>query len=394
VLAQADDGTRCLLVDVADLADAVSWTGAGAEHLAAVTDLVRTPQGMTAVLPLCTQPLQVFLARRSGGAPLSAGETVTLAVSVIRGAAEALSRVPDGPCGDWWLDDSGRPVLVGGGEQSAVRTAGEVVQRMRADADATLSGALALAAEVLADPRRVSQEAAEVEASLFAAARAEPVATSVLTHASPRAVPAGADGPPGGGEGPRWWDAVAGNVDAGLGDLVSRIATTLWRRVRADRPSTGRKKHPLIAAGVAGAVVLGAGLLWPRGADDPAIAEPRHPSSTSASPARSPSPAPPTATTAAAPQETAAIATELLNRRAACGSTTCRAATQEDPDAHFTADVSAQEKREVVLLDDFGGAAVLRIASAAGDDRFVVIVQKDGKWLLRDIRDVAEQPEG
>jgi len=396
VLAQADDGGRCLLVDSADVEGAIAWSGAGAEHLAAATDLVRTPAGVAAVLPVCVQPLAAFLSRRTGGAPLGAGEIVTLAVSLVRGAAEALSLGPEQPCGEWWLDDSGRPMLVGGGDSGAAHTAAEAVREMRGGADPALSAALELAADVLADPRRVPQEVTDVEAALFAAARAEPVATSILAMPDLRRVPMETGGLTATKAKTRWRDAVVENVDAGLGELVSRVVTAVWRRARADRPPTGRRKHPLIAAGVAGALVLGAGLLWPRGGEDPAVAEPRHPSPTVTHPSESPSrsPSPSASTTATAPRELVDVVGDLLDRRAECPTTACRAATQEDPDAHFTADVTAAEQREVVLLDDFGGAAVVRLTEDGLPDRFVVVVQQDGKWLLRDIRDVAEQPKG
>jgi hypothetical protein len=45
------------------------------------------------------------------------------------------------------------------------------------------------------------------------------------------------------------------------------------------------------------------------------------------------------------------------------------------------------------MLDEFGGAAVLRAESIAADavPQLVVIVLVDGRWLLRDVHDIAEQ---
>jgi hypothetical protein len=46
-----------------------------------------------------------------------------------------------------------------------------------------------------------------------------------------------------------------------------------------------------------------------------------------------------------------------------------------------------------VLLDEFGGAAVLR-AEASGSDatpQLVVIVRTEARWLLRDVYDVPKQ---
>ncbi|WEG10435.1 hypothetical protein PU630_07805 [Microbacterium horticulturae] len=392
VLAQAEDGSRCLLVDAVDLTDEISWRGSGAEHLAAVTELVRTARGVSGVLPVCTQPLTSFLERRSGEAGLTPGEAVTLAVSLVRGAAEALTLVPDAPCGTWWLDDSGRPLLVGGSEQRATQGAADLVAGIRVDAATEVAAALRFAEEVLSDPRRLRGEALDVEAALFSAARAEQVATAVLN--APRSVRVTMKGGESGttSTDEHRWAVVARNVDAGLGDLVSHVVTALWRRLRTDRPRGG-KKHPLIAAGVVGALVLGAGLLWPRGGADPAVAEPRHPTPAATAQATETSASSPVPTSSAEPDGLAEVAAALLDQRAACETDACRSATQEDADAHFSADVSPGVRR-VTLLDDFGGAAVMRVGAEDTADLFVVIVRRDGKWLLRDIRDVAEQPEG
>ena len=46
----------------------------------------------------------------------------------------------------------------------------------------------------------------------------------------------------------------------------------------------------------------------------------------------------------------------------------------------------------MTLLDEFGGAAVLRVEAAGGaPPQLVVIVRADGRWLLRDVYDVAQQ---
>ena len=45
----------------------------------------------------------------------------------------------------------------------------------------------------------------------------------------------------------------------------------------------------------------------------------------------------------------------------------------------------------MTLLDEFGGAAVLRAEAAGGTPQLVVIVRADGRWLLRDVYDVAQQ---
>ena len=54
----------------------------------------------------------------------------------------------------------------------------------------------------------------------------------------------------------------------------------------------------------------------------------------------------------------------------------------------------AADERSIALLDDFGDLAVLRVEGRAGEggSQLVVIVRQDGKWLLRDVHDVAQQP--
>ena len=56
-------------------------------------------------------------------------------------------------------------------------------------------------------------------------------------------------------------------------------------------------------------------------------------------------------------------------------------------------DLPAAE-RTLTMLDEFGGAAVLRVdANADGQPfQFVVVVRRDAQWLVRDVMDVADQP--
>ena len=47
----------------------------------------------------------------------------------------------------------------------------------------------------------------------------------------------------------------------------------------------------------------------------------------------------------------------------------------------------------MTLLDEFGGAAVLRVEASASpaSPQLVVIVRTGDRWLLRDVYDVPEQ---
>ena len=404
LLADDEHGARCMLVDVGELVDDVVWQATTGGHLAAVTDLVRTADGHLAVLPVCTQRLEEFVARRrEGGMPLSVGEAVTLTVSVLRAAAELVTILPASTCGSWWLSEDGRPLLVGGGGDPALEAAAALVGLVCRDLGGEAVRALTHVGELLDEPRRLERETADAEAELFAVAEAEPLATAVLAPVRARRVAVTrASTPVEPGREGHWWNALAAHVDGTLPDLVSRAATALWRRVREDRPR-GRVRPLVIAASVA-AVVLGAGLMWPQGADEPATAETRHPPRATAE-GRHPFPtagskSPPFSSHVPTPSRHAAstavsleeVAANLLDRRDACDDAGCRGATQEDPDAVFTGGSPAGRSRSVHLLDDYGGAAVLRVDSEGAGPQLVVIVAHDGRWLLRDIRDVAEQP--
>ncbi|QAY61321.1 hypothetical protein ET475_15940 [Microbacterium protaetiae] len=390
VLAHTAEGARCMLVEPGELGDDVVWRHSRSGHLAVAEDLVRTPEGHLVQLPVCTQRLGAFTARRRAGEiPLSPGEAITLAVSLLRGTAELVAADASTARGQWWLAEDGRPVLVGGGEQSAADAAAELIADVRADLSGAVGVGLDHAAEVLADPRRLQREAVVVEAELFTAAEAEPLATSVFAPVRARQA-AIADGAAtdAGTQRARPWDALLARVDGTVPEIASNLVTALWRRLRVDRPRPQRRTRPVIAALAVAAVVLGVGILWPQAGEEPATAQPRHPSP-SATVKASPTP---TAQATAAPL--AQVAVRLLDRRAACADARCRAATQEDADAVFTGDVSAEGKRHVTLLDDFGGAAVLRVDTVGQPERLAVMVLKNGEWLLRDITEVAEQPEG
>jgi hypothetical protein len=85
-----------------------------------------------------------------------------------------------------------------------------------------------------------------------------------------------------------------------------------------------------------------------------------------------------------------------LNARRSCRDRECRARTQEDPGADLAGGAVElpEEARTLTLLDDFGAAAVLRVHARGDDlpDQYVVVVRVDGSWLLRDVRDVTQQP--
>jgi hypothetical protein len=219
----------------------------------------------------------------------------------------------------------------------------------------------------------------------------------------------------------RWIDALARHVDADLAALASDTVVRVWRRWtrprtdRVDRPRAGGRRRPwLVAAGIAGGI-LGIGLLWPAGGGPATADAPGDPPTASAA-ASSPAPSPAgelaaatdTSSTSSADEAGTPVAGEdsitdwvtataqLLTRRADCaGGAACLAEVVADPTRTFPAGVvdAAAAERSLVLLDEFGGAAVLRVDSTAGTapSQLVVVVRADGRLLLRDVHDVAEQ---
>ncbi|PZU30433.1 MAG: hypothetical protein DI577_07780 [Microbacterium sp.] len=54
--------------------------------------------------------------------------------------------------------------------------------------------------------------------------------------------------------------------------------------------------------------------------------------------------------------------------------------------------VSGAADTVTTLLDEYGGVAVFRVESAALAPQILVLVSVNGKWLVRDVYDVADQP--
>jgi hypothetical protein len=154
----------------------------------------------------------------------------------------------------------------------------------------------------------------------------------------------------------------------------------------------------LVAGGLAGVVLTG-GLLWPTGGGGPATAEvpAGSPPAMTASPASASSEPVVDPPVEGGPEsDLSVIAAELLSARTACaGDQACLEQVLEAVDAPFpggVVDLTAAE-RTVTLLDEFGGAAVLRVEAAGSDSppQLVVIVRTGDRWLLRDVYDVPEQ---
>lgn len=405
-------GERRVLVDAAVLGeDWGGWDAAPDGHVLAPLDLVRRRDGHDVALPVCTDRLTDFLARRRRRHPrLTPGEAVTIGVSLLRGCAE----LTDDPraAAEWWLTEAGRPILVTdvgtrGAWEGAVGLLGELSDDMghgRHWDDAIA----ALTAE-----RFSAREAERAEQELFACA--EPVALATGRDASRVSLDdrRREDAPH-----PRdrsrsvMWEQLIGHVDGDLADLVSKATTSLWRRAREPR-AQGRRRAPLVMGGAVAVAVLAVGLMWPTGEADRATAEGGGAvSAATATPtvlaeSVADAPAADEANSDASSEGDAGdplddsdltvVAGRLLDRRRDCqGDAECLATVIMDPSVAFPAgamDLPASG-RAVELLDDFGGMAVLRVdgSDSSSPSQLVVIVRTNDEWLLRDVHDVAQQP--
>lgn len=408
LLVQVASGETRLLVDCELLGTAWrGWTADEGGHVLAPLDLIRRRDGHDVVLPVCSETIEDFLHRRAAaGADLTEGEALTLAVSALRGCAELEKDPQTG--GTWWLTDAGRPVFAtDAAAQPITITTVELLEQLATIAP-RLAAPIADGVAAVQDSRGIARELDRVESSLFALAEPEPLATTVLgprvvrTVVEPTHAPQGID--EGAGERATWWNAIGRHLDAEWADLVARLSTSIWRRLRS-RPRGGRRRPWVVAGGLASAVVV-VGVMWPTGGAGPATADLALPSpSPSATAASDPAPAAGSDSDAEAgtgepitPEpagsDLAVVVSALLSARTACGDDMeCLAATMEDPAKTFPAgaiDLPGAD-RTATLVDDFGGIAVLRIdGPSATVSQLAVIVRIDDAWRLRDVHDVAE----
>ena len=413
VLAHTSAGEAVVLVD-ADVLGAQwgGWDAAADGHVLAPVDVARRSDGHDAVLPVCVERLEEFVRRRAARMPLSAGEAVTLGVSVLRGCAQ-IAAAPD-TTGEWWLDDAGRPVLAtDASTQRAFDTSAAVLEQVTVDPPVERTWATALRA-VTAE--RISvRELEAAEEALFAVATPEPLGTVSLNPRGAAEIAPRADGSPSAygahetGEAPRppLWQSLVAGVDNDLAETVSRATTAVWRRLRRAETTkrASSRRAPWLVGGAVAAAVLAGGALWPT-ASGVATEEPADvmtapaPTMTGEGAGASPTPAGPQGAPTAGSSggtDLAQVAGALLDSRIACGGAPdCLATVVADATTlpEGAIDLPAGE-RTLTLLDDFGDIAVLRLDAADGahPSQMVVILKRDEKWLLRDVSDVAQQPE-
>ncbi|WP_336633001.1 MULTISPECIES: hypothetical protein [unclassified Microbacterium] len=292
-------------VDPALMPEAV-WARAGDRHLLAPTDLARVVDGTgeaghAAVIPHCPHRLGALLRD-----DVTAGEAITIAVSMLRAAQEARSaRIT---AGTWWVDASGRPVLAAvvraGRDTDWSREGAHLLERLAAGAPASCEAAITAAAGLLRAERAGADEVAACEERLFALAAPAPLrmpepgtgATAGPSRAdvggrgskSPVTVPRDVASSVVGSwiatfVGSEWAERVHGAV-AGVRAAVRTAAPrrggasgrerTRGRRTRRARSDAGtaraaarsRGRPWVVAAALAVAIVL-AGLLWPSAID-------------------------------------------------------------------------------------------------------------------------------
>jgi len=407
-------------VEIEDLPEEI-WRAEPDGHLLAPRDIARTADGHVAILPHCVETL----ARRLDERSLSAGEVVTVAVSLLRGAVQARDLAID--AGRWWVDAEGRPVLAAGGHGGWLDDTVALLERMAASSSGPLRRAVDATSAALCAAEITPRDAEACEDALFDAADPAPLAVrtplrgsgalSVATvePAPLRAATLRRDTSETQEAATSWLarftgDDVAERVGAGIRTLTAvpaRLATIRERRravsqerrarTTTDAVSTAparptRRRAPLLVAAAVGVVVIAGGMAWPQ-EESPAEAVVASDAPESAAPAPAPAPAAPPAdaASAGAPDPVAGVLTALSacaeNPSAAC-------AVLEDPAAEVPVGVVSDGTgdRTATLLDEYGGVVVYRVDGPGRPSQVLVVVSVNGKGLVRDVYDVADQP--
>ncbi|WP_061781763.1 hypothetical protein [Microbacterium hominis] len=422
-----------------ELPDAV-WRARGDEHVLAPVDVARSADGHVALLPHCAQRLTTVIA---AGAPLSPGAVVTAAISMLRGAAEALR------CGistgSWWVDADGRPVLAAGGSAPWRQETVRMLELLSDDSRGSrgsrgaLGAALAEAIELVSADEITPRRHERVEQALFSAAEPSSLigderqedATSrprrAATVWTADDIPVTGTARLSGGAG-RLFDhhlveraheairATASSISR-LREIRGRAQVTPRRHARGGEPavpsaaaSPARRSHrhraPALVAAAIALVVVGVGVAWPvddapsaaigtasTGAHGSASEGASTPSPTATAPRAAPTAAPTAGAGADAADERAQV-DGLLSELAACVAGGVCDGVLEDPTASMPVGVAtdAAAARRIDVLDEYGGVAVYRVSADGRAPQVVVLVSTDGKWLVRDVYDVADQP--
>lgn len=240
LLVTRGDGVAVQL-DAGRLAGWDGWRFAGSEHVAAPLDLVRRPDGHDVLLPWCPETVIAWAGRCTvDGAPLTAGQCVTVAASLLRGIGE-LGDAAAETQGNWWITSDGRPVFViGDGDDPRVtgaRLLAVVAEACRDKAMGRLLAAVSLGLEE------------ELERPGVPSARIEQWERDLFELAAPRPLrgDAGVDGEAGAGRAAGVSAAAGVGAQADAGGKVSGAAPETFRR----RETTTRRAGVPSRAGAA-----------------------------------------------------------------------------------------------------------------------------------------------
>ncbi|WP_448262958.1 hypothetical protein [Microbacterium aurum] len=420
---RADDPPS-VWVEIGDLPEEI-WRAEPDGHVLAPLDIARTADGHVAILPHCVETL----ARRLDERSLSAGEVVTVAVSLLRGAVQARALAID--AGRWWVDAEGRPVLAAGGHGGWLDDTVALLERMAASSSGPLRRAVDATSAALCAAELTPRDAEACEDGLFDAADPAPLAVrtplrgpgalSVATvePAPLRAATLRRDTSEAHEAAASWLarftgDDVAERVGAGIRTLTAlpgHVARSVAHRrttVKERRPRTPtradvatdaaarppRRRAPLLVAAAVGAVVVAGGMAWPQ-EESPAEAVIGPGTPASATPTGVPAATAETPAAESAPSGAADPVADVLTALSACAENPSSACPiLEDPAAEVPVGVVSDgtADRTVTLLDEYGGVAVYRVDGPGRPSQVLVIVSVNGQGLVRDVYDVADQP--
>ncbi len=383
------------------------WAAPAGSHVLSPLDAGFDEDGTCVYIPHCPTRLLSLLETRTD---LDAGEAVTVAVSVLRGAAEAHGLGAEN--GEWWVTSDGRPLVATTGESPWRGEAVEVLRRVAESSTVLAPDILVRATTAIADPRRLKRDLPGLEEVLFRAADALALVTDAVVPRSrtasspPHEVQADVVRRPG-----IVRAFLSRHVDAAWSERVDEVMTLItlpgFRRRARDghrtavtRPVRGRRMpRPAVLGTAAAALVLTVGLSWRDQPQDDAAAREKATATPVTSTRRPSDPAPETALPSPTPaptgeDRTARAAEDLLDELAACVESGCGARVVEQPGRTFPQGPATTRgiDRHVEIIDDYGGVTAVRVSSGERA-QIAVIVQAEHKWLVRDIYDVADQPD-
>lgn len=418
------------LMDADQLDGWPGWAMRG-HHVYAPIDVVRRRDGHDVVLPWCPHRVaEDWAARR-----LTGGQAVTLAVSLLRGAAEARRGqrgASQGPVGRWWADVDGRPLFVASlpGDSRSARGAADgaaAVLRVVAEntADRVVHRLLDRAVATFDDPARLEGDVRELEADLFDACAPQPLSFDADADDDAAAAPTAGDVR----SASREWTVDPRVLAESLwnGRIAEAVADVLAQAKDAAARALRGRRAAYLAGGAAAVAVVLAGVLWPQG-EPPAAADEGAVRAESGADGDGPKDQErgeqaEDGDDDAAPQEDqhsgddaqrdenrnetdeplagsedeivvevqampVDAAASLLRRASDCaeaGDATCEGTIE--PGSNLTADGAPWHElaeAPIALVDDYGGAALVRAESDA-DAHYLSLALHDGHWMLRDV---------